>query len=175
MESVNNQRATENFDIYLTRRMFMLLPQSEYYHDPFQNIDHRFTVGGGLGYFLIDKPKTEWLISGGPAYQSIRFSTVEAGESQDRSTVAIVVQSSFDIELTKRTDLEIGYTATAANEDSGGLTQHGTISLVIELTRTLDLDISFIWDRIGNPQATSSGVVPKNSDFRLNLSFGVKF
>jgi putative salt-induced outer membrane protein YdiY len=175
VETVNNQRVNQFFDYFLTRRWFVRLPQAEYYHDPFQNIDYRFTAGGGMGYYLIDKPKVEWLLSGGPAYQMIRFETVQAGERADRSTPAFVLQSSLDIDLTKRLDLEFGYQGIAANEDSGGFTHHGTITLEIDLTRRFELDISLIWDRISNPQADSSGLVPKNDDLRLNLSLGVKF
>jgi putative salt-induced outer membrane protein YdiY len=173
--TVDNQRATESFDYFLTRRLFVGFPYTEYYRDPFQNIDRRVTVGGGLGYYLIDRPKTEWQVFGGPAYQRIRFDTVEAGESEERSTPAFVFQSSFETDLTRRTELELSYQAIVANQDSGGLTQRGGVTLEIDLTRYLDLDISFIWDHIGSPQADSAGVVPKQDDFRLNLSLGVKF
>ena len=174
-ETVNNQRATESFDYFLTRRLFVRVPHTEYYHDPFQNIDHRVTAGGGLGYYIIDTRKVEWLVAGGPAYQLVRFDTVEAGESREHSTPAFVLQSNVEIELTKRTDLEVGYQNIVANENAGGVTHHGSVSLEIDLTRRIDLDISLIWDRISSPQADSAGVVPKKDDFRLNLSFGVKF
>jgi putative salt-induced outer membrane protein YdiY len=175
VETVNNQRATESFDYFLTRRLFVRVPYTEYYHDPFQNIAHRLTVGGGMGYYLIDTPKVEWLVSGGPAYQFIRFDTVEPGEETERSTPAFSLQSNLDIELTKRVDLELGYQGIAAQENAGGVTHHGSVTLEIDLTRRIDLDISFIWDRIGSPQADSAGEVPKKDDFRLNLSLGVKF
>jgi putative salt-induced outer membrane protein YdiY len=174
-QTVNNQRATEVFDIFLTRRFFLRVPFMEFYQDPFQNIDTRVTVGGGLGYYLIDKPKVEWLVFGGPGYQFVRFDTVEAGEASKRSTPALVFQSSMEIELTKRVDLDLTYEAIAANVNAGGITQHGGITIEIDLTRRLDLDISFIWDRITNPQADSNGVTPEQNDFRLNFSLGVKF
>jgi len=174
-ETINNQHATEAFDYFLTRRLFLRIPYGEYYADPFQNIGYRFTMGGGIGYYVIDAPKTEWLVAGGPAYQLVHFNTVEAGEENDRSTPAAVLMSNIDIDLTKRVDLELGYQVILANEDSGGVTQHGSATLEIDLTQRLDLDISLIWDRIGNPQAESSGEVPTKSDVRLNVSLGVKF
>ena len=174
-ENVNNQHTTESFDYFLTRRLFLRVPYADYYHDPFQNIDRRITVGAGIGYYLIDKPKVEWLVSGGPAYQFIRFETVEAGEEQERSTPAFAVQSNLDIELSKRVDLEFGYQAVAANNNSGGVTQHGSVTLEIDLTRRFDLDISLVWDRSGSPQADETGLVPEKDDFRLNLSLGIKF
>jgi putative salt-induced outer membrane protein YdiY len=175
VENVNNQRVSEFFDIFLTRRLFVRAPQSEYYSDSFQNIETRVTVGGGLGYYLIDSPKVEWLVAGGPAYQYIHFETVQAGEDEEQSTPAFGFQSNFEIELTKRTDLELDYQATVANEDSGGVTHHAVVTLELDLTRRLELDLSFIWDRISNPQADITGQVPQQDDFRLNLSLGVKF
>jgi hypothetical protein len=83
VENVNNQRATESFDIFLTRRFSLCAcPIPSIITDPFQNIDHRLTMGGGVGYYLIDRPKFEWLVSGGPAYQYIRFDTVQPGEQK---------------------------------------------------------------------------------------------
>ena len=175
VETVNNQRAVETFDYFLTRRLFVGVPYTEYYSDRFQNIERRVTIGGGMGYYLIDRPKTEWQVFAGPAFQRIRFETVQAGEPRERSTPALVIQSTFETDLTKRTDLELTYQAIRVNEDSGGLNQHGDITLEIDLTRRLDLDISFIWDHIEKPQASSAGDVPKQDDFRLNLSLGLKF
>ena len=175
VESVNNQRITESFDYFLTRRLFVRAPQTEYYRDPFQNIASRLTLGGGLGYYFIDTPKVEWLITGGPGYQYIRFNTVQAGEPNARSTPALAFQSRFEVELSKRADLELDYQVIVANEDSGGATHHAAANLEIDLTRRFDLELSLIWDRIGNPQTDESGVTPKNNDFRLNVSLGVKF
>ncbi len=48
-------------------------------------------------------------------------------------------------------------------------------SLEFGIKRHLDLNVSFVWDYLQNPQIESSGVVPLRSDFRLTLSVGVKF
>jgi putative salt-induced outer membrane protein YdiY len=175
VENVNNQRAGGSFNVFLTRRLFLVTPAMEYYRDPFQNVGRQFTIGGGGGYYFIDRPKVEWLVGGGPAFQRTRFETVEAGESPDSRTPAFFLQSTFDVELTKRVDFELGYQAIITNEESGRLAQHSTATLEIDLTQRLDLDITFIWDRTENPHPDSAGVVPKQNDFRLNLSLGVKF
>jgi hypothetical protein len=175
VKSVENQRLNGAFSIFLTRRLFLASPLVEYYRDPFQNIGRQVTLGGGAGYYFIDRPKVEWLVLGGPAYQHTRFDTVVAGEDQDSSTPAFFLQSSFDIDLTKRIDLELGYQAIVTSEEAGRVTHHSTVTLEIDLTRRLDLDVSFIWDRTENPQADGNGDVPKQNDLRLNLSLGVKF
>lgn len=175
VESVENQRVNGTFNIFLTRRLFLVIPLAEYYRDPFQNIGHQLTVGGGAGYYLIERPKVEWLVLGGPAYQHTRFDTVQMGEAPESSTPALFLQSKFDVEISKRIDLELGYQAIITSEEAGRVTHHTTATLEIDLTRRLDLDVSFIWDRTENPPVGAGGVEPKKNDFRLNLSLGVKF
>ncbi len=41
--------------------------------------------------------------------------------------------------------------------------------------KTLDLNISFVWDYLQNPQTKANGTVPQQSDLRLTLGVGVKF
>lgn len=175
VQNVNNRRANGAFNIFLTRRLFLVTPLAEYYSDPFQNIGRQITLGGGAGYYLIDRPKVEWLLLGGPAYQHTRFDTVQAGDAPESSTPAFFLQSRLEVELSKRIDLELGYQAIVTSEAAGRVTHHSTATLDIDLTRRLDLDISFIWDRTENPQAGADGVAPEQNDFRLNLSLGVKF
>jgi hypothetical protein len=39
-------------------------------------------------------------------------------------------------------------------------------NLAIDVTKRLDLDVSFVWDRIGNPKASADGTQPKVSPDR---------
>ena len=39
----------------------------------------------------------------------------------------------------------------------------------------LDLDVSFVWDRVQEPRPESSGLVPKKDDYRLIFGFGFDF
>ncbi len=175
VETVNNQRATELFDIFLTRRLFLRGAQAEYYYDPFQNIDAQFTAGVGIGYYFIDTPVVEWLVAGGPGYRYIRYAAVGPGETDTESTPVALIQSNIEIELTKRTDFEVDYQLIVANDASGGDTHHATVTVGIDLTSRLELDLSLVWDRMSNPRADADGIVPEKDDVRLNLSLGIKF
>jgi len=48
-------------------------------------------------------------------------------------------------------------------------------TLSVELTKRFDLNVSLVWDRTQNPKPDSSGLVPKQDDFRLMLGLGVRF
>ena len=79
VENANNTRVNSEFDLWLSRRFYLILPQLEYYRDPFQNLKARVTAGGGAGYDLIDHPNLEWNISTGPAYQYAWFEPTQPG------------------------------------------------------------------------------------------------
>jgi hypothetical protein len=104
-----------------------------------------------------------------------RFDIVQPGQDEKSSTPAGVFQSHFKTDLTKRTDLELDYRIIAANEDSGGLIHRAAVTLEFNLTHRLDLDLSFIWDRISHPQTDAEGVTPEQNDYHLNLSVGARF
>ena len=175
IETVNNHRVNTYFDIFKTRKYFFRPFFGEYFKDPFRNINSRVTLGAGMGYHIIDTSKTEWDVSGGPAYQTTRFESVEPPQSTSESTLAFVAGTYFERELTKTVDLNSRYEFQILNEESGTYTHHFVVALETELTSWLDFDVSFVWDRIKDPQPEADGTVPKSNDFYLILSLGIDF
>ena len=43
------------------------------------------------------------------------------------------------------------------------------------LILSLDLDVSFIWDRTEEPQVAEDGTTPEKDDFRFIVSLGYEF
>jgi hypothetical protein len=168
--STNNHRATLTWDRFLTRRLFVNPIHFEWFKDPFQNVAHRETIGFGAGYQVIDKPKTDWTISGGPAYQQTTFVSVEAGTPGTESTPAFTFGSNLDMELTGWLDFIWQYGFQIVNEISGTYNQHLVTGFETEVTRLLDFDITLIWDRIENPRPAEDGTVPLQDDYRLVVS-----
>jgi len=173
--SVNSHRASISYDFYLTRRLFLRPFFAEYYRDPFLNIDHRVTVGAGMGYTLIDRSNMEWDVEGGMAYQTTRSVSVEAGEDQTDATPAVVVGTRFDVDITSKIDFTLDYQATVGLLEGRSVSHHLVGSLSFEVTDLLDFDVSAVWDHTSNPRPDEDGVVPKPNDFRLTLGLGVEF
>jgi putative salt-induced outer membrane protein YdiY len=173
--NANDHRASAEFDYWLSRRFFVRVPYIEYFRDPFQNLDHRLTVGGGVGYDLVDRPHAEWNVTLGPAYQHNWFGSVEAGESSNVGGAALVFGTRFDWNITKKIELILEYRGQYTRREIGNTTHHGVATIEFELTKRLDLDVSFLWDRISEPAPTSSGAEPKPDDFRLILGLGLYF
>lgn len=70
----------------LTERLY-LWGNAELENDIFENIDLRFTIGGGLGYFVIRKPDQEFKIFGGPGFQHESYS--DGSDSQDQAILIL--------------------------------------------------------------------------------------
>jgi len=175
VEIANNHRASATYDIYVRRRLFIRPAYVEYYRDPFQNIARRLTAGFGAGYTIVDTDEVEWEVVGGPAGQYTRFESVEAGQQPAHLTPAVVLSSTLDVELTKRTDLLVTYQVYLTDKESGLATHHAVTTVEVEITRALDFDVSFVWDRTEDPQTSAGGVTPLKNDYRLTLGIGVDY
>ncbi len=95
--------------------------------------------------------------------------------SGSASTPALRLGTSYDHELTKWMDFLFAYNFMIVNEQSGTYTHHLETGLEFDLTRLLDFDITFIWDRIQNPQPDADGLIPKQDDYRLVFFLGFDF
>ncbi|MCT7940442.1 DUF481 domain-containing protein [Shewanella holmiensis] len=172
-KTTNNHRVNSFFDWFLSNQFFLRPVFVEYYTDPFMNISSRITLGSGVGYSIIDTAKTEWSISGGPAYTMTNFKEVELGEDDNESSGTLFVDTTFSTELTDSIDFNADYRMQLGNQNSGGYTHHAVTGIVVELTDMFDLDLSLVWDRSSNPRAETDGQVPERDDFQLIIGFGV--
>ncbi|MFC1518343.1 DUF481 domain-containing protein [Pseudomonadota bacterium] len=172
-EKINNNRMNTNFDWFISKQFYLRPVFAEIYTDKFLNIDYKLTLGSGLGYTIIDNNKTEWNISGGPAYTYTKFDNVEAGEDTDSSSVTLVIETVYDTEITSDIDFVSSYRVQYGDDKSGGYTHHAIATIEVELTDIFDLDLSFIWDHINKPQAGSDGEIPKQDDYQFVVGFGI--
>lgn len=175
VESANNDRLASVYDIRLNQDWFLRPVSLEYYHDSLANISYRLTGGSSLGYYIFDRTELEWTVSAGPGYQYTRFSTVEAGQSDSASTPAGVLTSNFKQDITQRLTLKQSWQSIFTEREAGQYSQHTVTTLEFEIKKHLNLDVSFIWDYLQNPQTRSDGTVPQKSDYYLTVGFGVRF
>lgn len=169
IETSNNHRANSYLDFFFSNRWFYRVLKAEYFRDPFQNVEHRLTTTTEIGYTFIDTNRVNWDITLGPGYQFNKLSTT-SGSTSTNNYVGLS-SSTLDWELNKRQDFSASYQATYVRQESGGLQQNLTLKLENEILDDLDFDVTFIWDRIGNPITGSDGITPAPDDYRLLFSF----
>ena len=171
----NNHRLNGSYNLFRGNRLFWRPLIGQYYRDVFQNIDHQGTLETGLGYELIDNSRTEWTVSGGLGINYIRYRSVEEGMDRGKRSPAFSLGTDFETELTSWMDYLFLAHLTLVDEDSGSYQHHLLTTLSTELTGRLDLDVSFIWDRIQKPQIRADGSVPEKDDYRFMLGLGFEF
>ena len=173
--AADNHRASAGWDKFINDKLFVKPVFAEYYSDPFQNIGSRATIGVGVGYQIFDTPKTDWEVSGGPAYQRTQFDDVVPGDPESEETPALVVGTTLDIELNKSIDFYYTYSFQITNEQSGSYNHHMVTAFEFEITSLLDFDIQWVWDRIKDPRQNSDTSFPKSDDLRLIVGIGFDF
>jgi hypothetical protein len=174
-QNANNDRVNASYDIRLNQDWFVRPVQLEYYHDTLANISYRITAGVGAGYYIFDHNDLEWIVSAGPSYQYTKFSTVEAGRDDSATAAAALLNSNFKYDITRRLTFKQSWQSIFTKKEAGQYTHHSVSTLEFEIKRHLNLDVSFIWDYIQNPQPRSDGGIPQNSDYYLTVGFGVRF
>ncbi len=178
LQSANNDRINVTYDIRLAHEFYnwVVRPiQFECYHDPLANISYRLTYGVGAGYYIFDRTGLEWLVAASPSYQYTRFSTVESNQADTATTPAGVLQSKFKMDITDRLTFIQSWQSTFVSKQSGQYTHHAVTTLEFEIKRHLNLDVSFVWDYLQNPQPKSDGDIPQKSDRYLTVGLGVRF
>jgi hypothetical protein len=175
VESANNDRVNGTYDIRLNRDWFVRPLQLEWYHDPLANISMRLTGGVGAGYYIFDRTGLEWIIAAGPGYQYTKFQAVEPGQSETATTPAGVLQSNFKVDITRRLTFTQTWQSTFTSQESGQYIHHAVTTLEFKIKRHLDLNVSYIWDYLQNPQVRSDGTHPQKSDTYLTVGLGVRF
>jgi hypothetical protein len=174
-ETINNNRVNASTSRYATRYFYYTPLFMEYYRDPFQNLDQRVTAGVGLGYTIFDIPKFEWDVTGGPAYVSTKYISVQPGEDREIDAGALVFGTDLDYEVTSALDFIFGYRIQASKPEAGGYTHHIVATFESEIIGSLDLDVSMIWDRISEPATDIDGNTPEPDDYRLTIGISYEY
>ena len=171
----NNQRVGGAIDWFVTDRFFVRPIVAEYFRDPFQNFAHRWTIGAAAGYQLVDTSKVSWEFNAGPAYQRTTFLSVAEGESDKEGTAALWAGTTYTNELSKDIDYTFDYRFLVIKPEAGRYTHHLITGLDFDAIGPLDVNFSFVWDRVQQPRADAAGVIPQKDDYRLILGLGFDF
>lgn len=174
-EIANNHRINASFDRFSGGRLFWRPFIGQFYRDPFQNINRQGTVETGLGYELVDTPRTDWEISGGLGFSFVKFDSVEAGQSSDNTSPVLSLSTDYEFELTSWMDYLLTFQMKFLDDDSGGYQHHLLTTLSTDLIGDLDLDVSFVWDRTQKPEPRADGTVPEKDDYRLMVGLAYEF
>jgi hypothetical protein len=173
-EVTDNQRLTSYFAYFVTTRTSLAVPIVELYRDRVRNLDLRTTVAAGVGYDVVDRPRVEWNVLGGAGYQRTEYSAIEQDEPDTSEDGALLFKTSLELDITPDVDWDSTYTLVAVVSDWDKTSHHLTSVFSFEVWGPLDLDVSFVWDRIEKPAADPDGETPKSDDFQLTVGVSLE-
>jgi hypothetical protein len=168
--TINNHRASSEFDFLVSSRFFVRVPSFEFFSDEFQNIDGRYTPGASLGYDVIDSSVVDWLLTIGGAGQVTEYD----GGDTDADGV-VLFSSELTIELPRDVDIDLNYNLQLVYTDLDKTNHNTNMVVSIEIWGPLEVDIGAYWDRIEVPQRDDSGDRPESDDFRLTAGISLEF
>ncbi len=172
--TIDNHVANTDFNIFISRKVFVTPAAVEYYADKFQNIDYRTTIGAGGGYYFFRQGRIDWSVGLGGGYQATRFLSVEEGQDQKEETGTVIPSTTLESDVTKDIELNFNYGSKIGVPDPKSTTHHLTALFTVDFLKDIfELSTSFTWDRVENPKARSDGSVPQKDDFRLAFGFAV--
>ncbi len=175
MDTANDHRINEQYDIYITKKFYWTPVFSEFFNDKFQNIESQYTAGVGIGYTVVKSKILEWNLSGGPAYKRTQYYTVADGEDESVMSPSLEFGTIVDYELTSKNDINLNVKMTFTDEANGKYKHHIILKLENELLSWLDFDITGIWDRTQKPGANEFNEVSEQDDYQFLVGLGVEF
>lgn len=171
----NYHRLNSFYDIFTTSKFFWRVISGEYFRDPFKNINHQVSADTSFGYHLIRSAKTEWEVSGGIGALYKRFVSVEPGQDIENVSPALGLGTRYKAALRSWIDFLFDFSFQIVDPDSGTYIHHLITTLESDLVGDFDLDISFVWDRVRDPQPEADGTVPEKDDYQLIVGIGYEF
>ena len=151
VETSNNHRLNSFYDIFMTAKLFWRTIAGEYFRDTFTNINHQVSANTSFGYHFVRTVKTEWEVSGGIGGIYKRYVSVEPGEKIETVSPALGLGTRYDAKLRSWLEYLFDFSFQIVDPDSGTYIHHLITTLESDLVGGIDLDISFVWDRVRDP------------------------
>jgi hypothetical protein len=148
---------------------------AEVFRDRVRNVDLRTTVAGGAGYDIVERKKVNWTALGGAGYQRTDYGGVASDEARTGEDAALIFYTALELDPLADVDWDTSYALVAVVSDWDRTSHHLSSVLSFEVWGPLDLDVSFIWDRIEKPAEDSDGDVPDSDDLQLTVGVSLEF
>jgi putative salt-induced outer membrane protein YdiY len=174
VETVNNHRGSADFNLYLSRKLFVTPLTGEVFTDSYQNIDLRTNLNAGFGYYLV-RADTDWWVYAGGGYQNTRYVSVLAGEDDSVDNGTVMMGSTLETDLSDDVELDAEYSARLILGADETTLHRVFVALVFELWGDIDFDASLTWDHNTNPKPNADGVEPDKNDLITAYGLSIDF
>ena len=175
-ETVNNHRGDIDFNLFLSRRLFVTPIAVDLFTDPFQNIDLRSGALAGGGYYLIRRPKLDWYLQLGAGGQRTIYNSVEEGEDGAVTNGTLTAGTTVEADLSKNVELDFEYSLRRTLGSDETTLHHVFLLLSFDIFGdVIDFTTSITWDYNTDPKTNAEGITPERSDLTMAYGLGVDF
>jgi putative salt-induced outer membrane protein YdiY len=174
VETVNNHRGSANYNLYLSRKLFVTPLAGEVFTDSYQNIDRRSGLSAGFGYYLV-RADTDWWIYAGGGYQNTRYVSVQEGEEDSVNNGTFMVGSKLETDLRDDVELDAEYSVRFILGADETILHRVFIALSFDLFGDIDFNASLTWDHNTNPKPNADGVEPDKNDLITAFGLSIDF
>jgi putative salt-induced outer membrane protein YdiY len=173
-QTINNHNLSLSFDMLVKAGFFVTPLSANFMRDPFTNIDMKSTLGAGVGYVIMRDGDVDWSVGLGAGYQSTSYHSVEAGQDKSSDNGTIMANTAIEWDITGDVECLFDYDIQMGVPDVSTAFHHARLAFSFDIFGDiLDLDLSWIWDRVESPRPDADGVTPERDDFRTTIGIGL--
>ena len=171
--NVNRYRVEAGVDYFLTKRFYAQPFDAALQYDEFQNIEARVSPTAGFGYRVIEKSWLEWDLEAAMGYQYLRNISVVPGLPIYRNDFIGRLTTYFKWTIVNDLKLTVNHTSLIVATDIGRTSGNTRSVLSYKVNDLIDIETTFVHDRVWEPVPNAAGVTPKKDDFQLIFSLAV--
>ncbi|MFT5232727.1 MAG: hypothetical protein ACI9UK_001229 [Candidatus Krumholzibacteriia bacterium] len=175
VSTVDNQRTSVEWKVFLSRLFFLTPLKAEYLQDAFQNIHGQYTVGVGVGYFIKRSSKLDWYVELSTAKQGTKYNSVLEGEDGSEDHLSIPMKTRLETDISSHIELEVDYSLQLGIGEGTSSSHRSYILLEIDLLGDTDFTASVTWDHVTNPKTNVDGITPNKDDVTMAYGISVNF
>ena len=171
--NVNRYRVEAGVDYFLTKRFYAQPFDAALQYDEFQNIEARVSPTAGFGYRVIEKSWLEWDLEAAMGYQYLRNISVVPGLPIYRNDFIGRLTTYLKWTIVNDLKLTVNHTSLIVATDIGRTSGNTRSVLSYKVNDLIDIETTFVHDRVWEPVPNAAGVTPKKDDFQLIFSLAV--
>lgn len=154
------------YDRNLTKKIFANA-FNDYEYDKFQSLDLRVVIGGGLGYHVWSRDKSQLGVVAGIDWNRAAFGASGSSAAFTRNSAEAFWGDDFNYKLSARTSVVETFRMFNDLSDTGQYRMNGDVGMTTQLTKWLNWNVSLSDRYLSNP---ASG--RKKNDFLYSTGLG---
>lgn len=169
--TVNRHRLFSNFNLFINGGFFIIPYAADAYHDPFQNIRIRTTLGSGVGWRDFASNDFEYFANGSVLYQYLDPFGNE--DNSDPHGFGTQFEGGYIWDITGDVTWELSWATTVIWTRLGDTSHRGRMVWDIDITDAFSVFAAATYWRVEEPRTNPDGTTPRSDDVEVAMGFAL--